>query len=59
MSYMEKQKIEINLAEFPQELHAWISGAKCHDSSCGSDAKVYYFDNGYYLKVDAKGKLRR
>jgi len=56
---MIKKKIEIDITEFPQEFQAYVRGSEVYDSSCGSEAKVYYFDSGYYLKVDAKGKLQR
>ena len=55
---MEKTKIEINLEEFPKELHAFLEGASVYDSSSSSNAKVIYSDYGYYIKVAAKGRLQ-
>ncbi len=55
---MEKTKIEVNLDEFPKELHPFLKGAKVYDSSSSSNAKVIYSDLGYYIKVAAKGRLQ-
>lgn len=49
-------KIPIDL---PKELEPFVLGASVFDSSCHSQAKVYYIDkdNGYYLKISPKGTL--
>ncbi len=56
---MKKTKIEINISDFPKELHPFLTGADIYDSSSGSNAKVYYISSGYYLKVGAPGTLER
>ena len=56
---MEKIKIQVNMDNFPKELHSYLEGTEIYDSSCRSTAKVYYISTGYYLKVDAKRKLER
>lgn len=56
---MEKTKIQVNMDNFPKELHSYLEGTQIYDSSCRSTAKVYYISTGYYLKVDAKRKLER
>lgn len=55
---MEKRRIQININDFPPELHYALSGAKIYDSSCNSNADVLYSDLGYYIKIDEPGELR-
>lgn len=55
---MNKTKIEIDLADFPGELHCFLDGANVYDSSSSSGARVLYSDLGYYIKISAKGRLR-
>ena len=43
---MNKTKIELNLMDFPKELHPYMEGATIYDSSCSDHAKVYYSDLG-------------
>lgn len=47
--------------EMPQDILHFISGANIYDSSCSSEAKVYFIDegNGYYLKQSGKGMLEK
>lgn len=56
---MQKTKTEVNIHDFPKELHPYLTGAEIYDSSSRSGAKVYYISTGYYLKVDARGALER
>lgn len=54
---MIKHKIEIDRNTFPQEIHSLLENAKIYDSSSSSNAKVYYADTGYYIKVDDRDML--
>lgn len=54
---MLKRKIEINTDRFPCELQSVFAGANVYDSSSSSNARVYYCDTGYFVKVDSKGEL--
>lgn len=56
---MIKTKIEINLEDFPKELHHLFEGAAVYDSSSHPQNKVYYSDLGYYVKVSDKGALAK
>lgn len=44
----------------PDEVLALTENTKIYDSSCSSEAKVYYLekDSGYYLKCSEKGTLK-
>lgn len=58
---MNRTPILPDLNKFPAEFHRYFSGAKVYDSSCSSQARVYYLDKdeGYYLKSATKGTLER
>lgn len=56
---MKKQEAQINICDFPEELHPYLVGAEIYDSSSSPKAKVYYISEGYYLKVGAPGTLQR
>lgn len=56
---MKKTPVLLSMADFPKELHALLQNANAFDSSCSSNAAVYYLDSGYYLKVDAAHELSR
>ena len=56
---MKKTKVAIDIHQFPQEVQAVLNGADIYDTSCRSDATVLYSGLGYYIKIDAKGKLQR
>ena len=58
---MKRTKIEIDLRNFPQELHSYFERARVFDSSCSKEAKVYFLDvgGGLYLKTAKKGGLER
>ena len=54
---MIKRKIDININDFPTELHGLLRSGNIYDSSCSSNAKTLYCDSGYYIKIDDKGEL--
>lgn len=54
---MIKRKIDININDFPAELHDILRTGNIYDSSCHSNAKTLYCDTGYYIKIDDKGQL--
>lgn len=54
---MKKRQIEINLNEFPPELHGLLRGSAVYDSSSSSSARVLYCGAGYYIKIDETGML--
>ena len=56
---MEKIKTEININEFPPQLHGYMTGAEIYDSSCGENSRVLYSNKGYYIKIAPKGSLER
>ena len=56
---MNKQPVCIDTASFPNEIRPYLQNARVYDSSCRSNATVYYLDSGFYLKVDAVGALKR
>lgn len=49
---MKKIEIKINIDSFPKEIRHLLEDATVYDSSCSSDAVVYYIDTGYYVKID-------
>lgn len=49
---MRKTKVEINVDNFPKEIRYLLKDATVYDSSCNSNAQVYYIDSGYYVKID-------
>lgn len=54
---MKKTEIQINLNDFPSELHYIFENATVYDSSSHPTMTVYYSDHGYYVKIGAKGSL--
>ncbi|MBP3338773.1 MAG: aminoglycoside 3'-phosphotransferase [Lachnospiraceae bacterium] len=56
---MQKTKIQINITDFPKELHNILEGANIYDSSSHPDFKVLYSDLGYYIKMSEKGNLEK
>ena len=56
---MEKTKTQINIQDFPEELHPYLAGADIYDSSSSPQAKVYYISPDYFLKVGERGSLMR
>lgn len=55
---MKKTEIQINISDFPKELHSYLAGGRIYDSSSSPQAKVYYISTGYYLKCGAPGTLQ-
>jgi len=56
---VQKTKIQINITDFPKELHNILEGANIYDSSSHPDFKVLYSDLGYYIKMSEKGNLEK
>ena len=56
---MQKNKIKINIDDFPNELHYIFKDAKVYDSSSNPSMKVLYSDIGYYIKIAEKDKLKK
>jgi len=58
---MTKKPINIDLSQYPIELHTLLSGANIYDSSCSQEAKTIFIDKhqGYFLKSAPKGQLER
>ena len=56
---MKKRKIDIQINNFPKTVQTVLRGAEIFDTSCRSGATVLYSDQGYYIKIDEKGKLCR
>ena len=56
---MEKIKTEININDYPVQLHKYMIDAEIYDSSCGENSRVLYSDKGYYIKIAPKGSLER
>lgn len=54
---MIQHKIDININDFPAELHELLLLGSIYDSSCSSNAMTLYCDAGYYIKIDEKGEL--
>ena len=54
---MIKTRIQLNLNDFPNQLHPYLQGT-VYDSSSSDVARVYYSDLGYYTKVSPKGTLK-
>lgn len=53
--------IPVDIAQYPQELHPYLKGAKLYDSSSSPHAKVLFIDKekGYFLKIARVGDLDR
>lgn len=58
---MERTPITIDLGNFPQVFHEILNGTPIFDSSCSSDARVYFLDreDGLFLKSAPKGSLEQ
>ena len=54
---MIKRKTQINIQDFPPQLHSLLQGGDLYDSSCSGDARTLYCDAGYYIKIAAPGTL--
>ena len=57
---MNRTRIEMNPAEFPDEIQGYLRGADLYDSSCSPEARVWYIerDGGLFLKRYAAGRLK-
>ena len=57
---MDRKPVSIELSNFPDTLHHFLSGADIFDSSCSSEARVYFIDkdDGFYLKTAPAGTLK-
>lgn len=58
---MKKTEVERIPIALPEEIANVCRGARLYDSSCSSDAKVYFIDRdgGFYLKTAKAGSLKR
>ena len=56
---MKKTKLEININNFPSQIHYLFNNATVYDSSCSSEATVHYLDTGYYIKSATRHTLAR
>ena len=56
---MKKTEIQINISEFPKELHYLFDGATVYDSSSHPTMTTLYSDLGYYIKYAEKGALKK
>lgn len=56
---MQKTLININIKDFPAEIHPFIKNTDIYDSSCGENSQVLYSNLGYYIKIALKGSLER
>ncbi len=57
---MNRIPMELELAHFPDLFHPILEGAQLFDSSCSSQAQVYYIkkEDGFYLKTAPAGSLK-
>ena len=55
---MNKTRIEIDKSKFPKQIQYLFEDTNVYDSSCHSNAKVYYLDHGYYIKIDELDSLK-
>lgn len=58
---MKRTLIAAPLTPLPQEISPLLAGAVLYDSSSSPEARVYFVDkdDGFYLKIAAKGTLAR
>ena len=58
---MIRTRVHIDLQEYPQQFHTLLGKAQVYDSSCSTEAKVWFLDleDGYYLKTAKAGYLER
>ncbi len=58
---MKRKLITPDIDVIPSDFHTLFSNANIYDSSCSSEAKVFYVekDAGYFLKCSAKGTLKK
>lgn len=58
---VERHLLAVDPELFPPQFHALLNGADIYDSSCSSEARVYFIDReaGFYLKSAPAGSLRK
>jgi len=56
---MQKTKTQININDFPRELHYLFDGATIYDSSSHPTMTTLYSTHGYYIKYAEKGALKK
>ena len=56
---MQKTEININISDFPKELHRFFDGATIYDSSSHPTMTTLYSNHGYYIKYAEKGALKK
>ena len=58
---MKRTPLQLNIAEWPEELADYLKGTKVYDSSCSPEARVVYVDRdgGFFLKKAAEGSLKK
>lgn len=56
---MEKKLVQINIDNYPQQLHSYLADAEIYDSSSGENSRVLYSSKGYYIKTAPAGSLYR
>ena len=58
---MKRTRIDIELSSFPESFHKILSHSQVFDSSCSSEARVYFLDTdgGLYLKTAKSGSLKK
>lgn len=56
---MIRKKIDIELNDFPNELHGYLAAGDVYDSSCSPEARALYCSGGYYIKIAPRGELAR
>lgn len=56
---MKNERININLSNYPNRLHAILSNTEVYDCSCSSDAATLRTASGFFVKINARSKLTR
>ena len=57
---MKRTPVSFDPNYFPQEFHALLAGNPLFDSSCSTEAKVWFIDkgDGFFLKASSNGLLK-
>lgn len=55
---MKKVPVTIHPEAFPEEFRPLLTRGRVFDSSCSREARVWYLDDGFYLKRSASGSLK-
>lgn len=58
---MNRTPVTVDPEQFPASIQPYLSGSSIYDSSCSSEAHVWFLDReeGYYLKTAPKGTLEK